>query len=781
MRWTRSCHICRHEPDQSRSASPAPLNGLIFVLILALALLLASVPPSRAADTVSGRVLVLHSYYPGFTWSDEEMVAIMATFRRAEPTADPAVEYMDRKRFGGEEYERQLLSIYRRKYTGAGLRVVLTTDNAAFDFALKYRDELFPRAAIVFCGLNGFSDALIAGKREVTGIVEEIDFSRTLDIALRLHPDRTKVAVIADTTETGLAIAESIRRVASSYRGHAEITILQGQSMTELLHAVGRLPADSIILLGAFNRDREGRTFSYEEVLALIRSRSPAPVYGFWSFLVGKGIVGGSLLSGSQQGQAAAEMTLRILGGEPVAALPVVRRAPTVLAFDYREMARFGIKPALLPPGSEVLNFPETFWSRYRQQVVLISVALLILTVIIGLLVLVLRQRAVLERQLRRSERMYRELVQGVNGIILRMDRDGRVIFANEYALKFFGYAEEELVGRGVVGTIVPETETTGRDLLAMVADIWENPGRYALNVNENILRSGERVWISWSNRPVFDEGGVLKEILAVGTDITPLKRSEEEIRRLNAELEDRVRERTAQLEASNRELEAFCYSVSHDLRAPLRHINSFGAIIMEDYGERLDGEAKESLLRICAASERMGELIDDLLELSRVSRTEMNCERVDISALAREIADEFRDAERDRAAEFVIAEGMGAWGDRRLLRLVLENLVGNAWKYTSREEKAFIEIGLGENGGGRQVYFVRDNGVGFDMKYADKLYGAFQRLHSPAEFEGSGIGLATVQRIVHRHGGDVWAEGETGKGATFFFSLPLAGAVPGL
>ncbi len=236
-----------------------------------------------------------------------------------------------------------------------------------------------------------------------------------------------------------------------------------------------------------------------------------------------------------------------------------------------------------------------------------------------------------------------------------------------------------------------------------------------------------------------------------------------------NRDLEETNRD----LEGANRELEAFSYSVSHDLRAPLRSIEGFSQILLEDHEQSLDEEARGYLGRVRAASRRMATLIDDLLDLSRVTRSTLARRTVDLSALAREIAAEIEGSHPERRVRFVISDGLVVAGDPRLLRVALENLLGNAFKFTQREEEATIEFGAVPRGeGGDMAYFVRDNGVGFDEAYADKLFGAFQRLHRPEEFEGTGIGLATVQRIVQRHGGEVWAEGKVGGGATFFFTL---------
>jgi light-regulated signal transduction histidine kinase (bacteriophytochrome) len=255
--------------------------------------------------------------------------------------------------------------------------------------------------------------------------------------------------------------------------------------------------------------------------------------------------------------------------------------------------------------------------------------------------------------------------------------------------------------------------------------------------------------------------------------------KAEKKIKEFNLQLEGRVRERTAQLEATNRELEAFSFSVSHDLRAPLRSVDSFSKILMEEHQNQLNREALDLLRRVRTGSQRMSQLIDDLLKLSRISRSELSRELVYLSEVCRSICGDLHNSDPARRVQFKIADDLAAFGDPQLLRVVLENLLGNAWKFSSKKTEAVIEFGeierseeekQGQNG--KSVFYIRDNGVGFDPDYASKLFNPFHRLHNSNEFPGSGIGLATVQRIINRHGGEIWAESELNKGATFYFRL---------
>jgi signal transduction histidine kinase len=266
-------------------------------------------------------------------------------------------------------------------------------------------------------------------------------------------------------------------------------------------------------------------------------------------------------------------------------------------------------------------------------------------------------------------------------------------------------------------------------------------------------------------------QGELAVLISAFNEMLAQIQERDRSLQESHALLEQRVHERTEALNASNKELEAFCYSVSHDLRSPLRSIDGFSQALLEDLGDRLDELSAEHLARIRAATQRMGTLIDDLLNLSRISRTELTSKPVDLSAMARAVVDDCAATQPDRRVAVVIGDCPGAMGDPRLLRQVFENLIGNAWKFTSKQPEARLEFGaVGKDG--ETVYFVKDNGAGFDPAYAQRLFGVFQRLHAMTEFPGTGVGLAIVDRIIRRHGGRIWADAAVGQGATFYFTL---------
>jgi PAS domain S-box-containing protein len=377
------------------------------------------------------------------------------------------------------------------------------------------------------------------------------------------------------------------------------------------------------------------------------------------------------------------------------------------------------------------------------------------------------------QEALRASEERLRLLIESAKDYaIFTMDLKGIVTSWNAGARNLTGFEEREILGKSGRVLFTPEDNEHADAEHEMSRAL--SAGR-SLNERWHMHKSGRRFWASGLMMPLRDASGRAVGLVKIMRDTTEQMRLFERLRMMNAELEMRVADRTKELETSNRELESFSYTISHDLQAPLRKIDGYSRVLLEDSGAALDETGRQRLEKIRAASGQMARMIDDLLNLARVTRGQMTREPVDLGALALEVIRDLGSAERGRKPRFSIAPGLRATGDPRLLRIALFNLLDNAWKFTARAAEPSIEFGALDGDGG--VFFVRDNGAGFDMAYAAKLFKEFSRLHEAAEFPGTGVGLATVARIVRRHGGRIWAEGAVGAGATFYFTLSPEGA----
>ncbi len=378
------------------------------------------------------------------------------------------------------------------------------------------------------------------------------------------------------------------------------------------------------------------------------------------------------------------------------------------------------------------------------------------------------RMQEAVRSGLEQAHSLLRSVTDGITDAVFVKDLEGRYLMINTAGAACVGRTVEQVIGSDDAALFTPEQaqrirERDQRIIEEGVTETYED---------ELDIAGSDHAYLV-TKTPYRGPAGEIIGVIGIARDITERKRSDQEIQRLNADLERRVNERTAQLEATNKELETFSYSVSHDLRAPLRAISSFARMLTEDHAPRLGEEGIRWLDRIGSATTRMEGLINDLLRLALVARTQLNRERINLSTLVHEVASGLQAGAPERLVRLRVQPGVETCGDPGLLRVLVENLLSNAWKYTSKCPEASVEFGVLVLPDNASAFYVRDNGAGFDMSHADRLFAPFQRLHRHDEFPGSGIGLATAQRIVHRHGGRIWAESAPDQGAAFFFTLP--------
>lgn len=750
-------HISESQPEKS------PLKHGSRFLNPVLILLLLVTTWGNAVAATDRRVLILNSYHQGYTWGDNETSGVLATLASASFKTHPEIEYLDTKHFPDQQHFPQLLELYRAKNTLSRIALVLTLDDPAFDFAINYRKKLFAGIPIVFIGVNNFAPAMLKGEENVTGAVERQDFRGTVAAALALQPETREVVVVHDYTPSGLSTKQEVMEQLAPLTGRVSVRYLPEMTIDEVTAALGKLHSGSIVLAVSFGVDKAGRVFNHNELAKILSEKSPVPVYSTKVERLGYGIVGGSLMDGRTHGSQGAELALAVLKQGSAVGVPVVENPRSELMFDYRQLSRFKIPLNNLPAGSTVINRPKSFYSQHRQ-VINISVTIISLLSASLIMVIIANRRRIKAEQELYESRSYQTLFESASDPHFIVDKQGRILESSRAGQELLQLTAEDLKTRSFQELIC---KGDPEDFQTCLQKVLQN--RKGLCKAAFIQPHGETIPVEINSTLITYRG--VEVILCAARDIRERIHYEEKLRELNAELELRIKDRTLELEISNRDLSSFCYAISHEMLAPVARLKGFSRILQEDLVESPD-EALHCARRITAASNKLEQVVAAVLQLSRLAQTSFTPMPLNLSRMAREITAELEKDLDGRKVDVAIAEGITAIGDPQLMRLCLVNLLGNAMKYSALQETAKIEFGFDAAHG---AFFVRDNGIGFDITFADRLFEPFIRLHTEEEFAGSGIGLATVQRIIERHGGRIWADAAPGKGATFFFTLEPA------
>jgi len=505
----------------------ALLAFLVFIPVCTILL------PSSSLAAPSKQVLVLHSYHVGFKWTDEMTQGITAALRDEAKAVQIRYEYMDTKRVSDPAYFRLLYETYRHKYRTSRFDVIVATDNDAFDFLKQYRDDLFPAAPVIFCGVNYFKPAMVQGRKLITGVNEAADIKATLDLALRLHPATRQIVVINDTTTTGQIVHKEVASLIPAYRDRVSFLFLEELEMPAILEAVRKLGPDSLIFYGLFFRDQSGRFFEYDEGVSLIAEASPVPVYGVWDFYLDYGLIGGMLTSGYFQGEAAGWMALRILRGEKVEDLPVIMKSPNRYMFDYRQMQRFHIDPSALPADSIIINRPSSRYSVTRQVFWGAVAALVGSALIIAFLLYntAIRRRA--ERELQSTALKYRIVADNTYNWEFWLDASGRFLYTSPSCQRITGHTIWEFqADSGLLQRIIHPDDA--RLMTGHRAAVTLQPTMSELEFRI-VRQDGEIRWIQHVCLPVYDDSGKFLGTRGSNSDITERKRAEERSVRLAA------------------------------------------------------------------------------------------------------------------------------------------------------------------------------------------------------------------------------------------------------
>jgi len=625
-----------------RSISLFGLRMLLVFIGLAIQFSPASLQAQPYNRTY--RVIVLYwdnKDFPGNVKFDESFRAVIQQSKYVR-NLEYYPEYIETSRFPNksQDFFRDYL---QQKYAGRTIDVVVATADIPLNFLLQYRAELFPNSPIVFLATTAPDVETLAAGPGITGLIHQSTHRETLALALKLHPNTKQVFVISGSPEKDKRFETAARRELGEFTDRVEVTYLTDLPLDELISRTATLPSNSIVLYVWQQAVNErGKLLETFDVLARIAPTASVPIYGMGSGNLGQGLVGGYVQGPDSNGGKLAEIALRILSGTHPQDIGV-EGAPTVPAFDWRQLKRWNISANALPPGS-VIHFKElSFWERYKWRIVGVVILFFLETMLIAVLLVERKRR----------------------------------------------------------------------------------------------------------------------------------QRANESLDRLNAELEDRIAARTAALKAKSRELETFAYSVAHDLKAPLRGIDGYSRLLLDDHAADLNEEGRFFLQTIRDSTDEMSQLIDDLLEYSRLERREFKTDRLELGPLINNVVEQKKREASECEIDFVVSvNGGSVLADANGLIQSLRNYLDNAIKFSRKVGQPCIEVGTTETPRNFLVW-VHDNGVGFDMKYHDRIFDIFQRLNQGEDYPGTGVGLAIVRKAMERMGGRAWAESQPGQGATFYLEIP--------
>ncbi|MDD3311852.1 ABC transporter substrate binding protein [Pseudodesulfovibrio sp.] len=710
-------------------------------------------------------VLFMNSYHDGYQWSDSILEGARSVLDASEFKIDLQIEYMDAKKYHYEDVTGMLRRLYREKFAGKKFDAIIVSDNDAFSFASQYRDELFPGVPLVFCGVNDFEPGMMA-QGNLTGVVENFDPRMTLDVALKLYPDKRHMVVVGDESTAGVTIRRQVLSVVPEYAGRLTVESWARLSLEDTLKRVEKLPPDAFLFFIPYYQTVGNRFYTSEEVMEEIYKHSSVPIYTAWGFLLGHGALGGWVISGRQHGQMAAEMALRILDGEPADAIPVVQSPTGEYGFDYNVLSRLGIDESKLPEGSRIINTPKAFYELPKELFWTIMVSFFLLVIILVFLVLTMMERRKVERKVKDQLAFQETLMDAVPQLVSWKDRQGRYLGSNRAFAEFFGLEN----GASAV------SRTSGESLHDMEYAKWADEADMAVIGRREAFRrvrrelsdaAGRSAWLEVNKVPIRDRSGRIVGVLTTAENVTKERDLERQL------LQSQKMEAIGTLAGG----------IAHDFNNILTSIINSTELALGDLEE--ESVTHKDLDRVLKAARRGGRVVNQILAFSRPSTEGFRS--TDVGAVITEAMGLIEASMPSNIkVRLNVAPALSCvLADPTQLHQVAMNLCTNAF-HALRDRGGVIEArvdradlteedarALGVSPGEYVRMAIEDDGPGIAPEILDKIFDPF--FSTKDKTEGTGLGLAVVHGIVRSHRGGLQVLPRPGGGTIFEIFLPRA------
>lgn len=740
------------------------IKFLLFAAILGLSF--KAVGNDRTISQLEG-VLIIHSYHKGFTWTDNIDQGIHEAFSKLDgfDNKELFTEYLDAKRNNDSVYFQQLVQLWKIKYNKVAIPVIITSDDIAFQFLMKYRKAIFPQSQIVFCGINNLADystIIEDSEQAVTGVVEGIDLHGTIKLALALHSEVKHIYIINDNTPTGKANFNAFQLIKNKLPARVDYIFLSNFLMNDIDSLLQNLPKQSLVLLLSYNHDSKGKYFSYEETGKIVSRSTSLPVYVVWDFYLGTGVVGGLVVSGKAQGTQAAQLANEILLGTPAAAIPVVTKSPNRFMFDFEALTRFGIKEKLLPEDAEILGKPQRTLEKYITEIILVIITIILLIIAILTLLYYNRKKTLAERSLVKSTTKLLTILETAKEGFFEMNNKQIVAYVNPELCAILE-TRKSLLENHTFHDILRLNKYSPPELEFMKCFSGTAVSFEYKVASKNGISKDLVINLS----PLFnEEKSKVEGLFGLVSDITYLKTKELEI--LQAK---------EQAERSDKLKSAFLANMSHEIRTPMNAILGFTELLAE---KEISEEDRLFYIEIIQRSgQSLLTLINDILDLSKIEAGEIDIiiKPIDINALLKNVYHTLKDygkmiqknhihlSYHDLPEEWVMET------DEFRLKQILLNLLNNAFKFT---EAGFIKFGCKQVSADELEFFVSDTGIGMPKEMQWSIFERFHKIESLKNqvYRGAGLGLTISKNLTELLGGSIYCDSDEGKGTTFYFTI---------